>query len=43
MGHVRADKKRVIDEIISAGFDLIDDKSFLGANYFLEFRKIDEK
>ena len=39
MGHVRADKKRVLDEITSAGFVLIDDKPLLRSNYFLEFRK----
>jgi predicted methyltransferase len=41
MGHVRADKNKVIEEITSAGFVLIDDKSLLEANYFLEFRKIE--
>ena len=39
MGHVRADKRKVIDEITSAGFELIDDKPLLRSNYFLEFRK----
>ena len=43
MGHVRADKKRVIDEISSAGFVLIDDKALLRSNYFLEFRKVDNR
>jgi len=40
MGHVRADKKKVIDEVSSAGFVLIDDKPLLRSNYFLEFRKL---
>ena len=40
MGHVRADKNMVIDEITSAGFELIDDKPILRSNYFLEFRKV---
>ena len=30
---------KVIEEIISAGFVQVDDKPFLRANYFLEFRK----
>jgi predicted methyltransferase len=42
MGHVRANMKKVIEEITSAGFVLIDDKPFLRANYFLEFRKVEE-
>ncbi|MGB5396357.1 MAG: methyltransferase domain-containing protein [Gammaproteobacteria bacterium] len=41
MGHVRADMKKVIDEITSAGFVLIDDKPLLRTNYFLEFRKLE--
>jgi len=40
MGHVRANKKKVIDEVSSAGFVLIDDKPLLHSNYFLEFRKL---
>lgn len=39
MGHVRANKERVIEEITSAGFVLLDDKPLLRVNYFLEFRK----
>jgi len=39
MKHVRASKDKVIEEITSAGFVLIDDKPFLRANYFLVFRK----
>ena len=41
MGHVRADKEKVIEEITSAGFVQIDDKPLLRANYFLEFRKVE--
>lgn len=41
MGHVRASKNKVIEEITSAGFVQIDDKPFLRANYFLEFRKVE--
>jgi hypothetical protein len=37
MGHVRANRERVIEEITSAGFVLIDDKPLLRVNYFLEF------
>lgn len=40
MGHVRANKDNVIQEITSAGFELIDDKPLLSVNYFLEFRKL---
>jgi hypothetical protein len=40
MGHVRANKDNVIEEITAAGFELIDDKPLLRVNYFLEFRKI---
>ena len=42
MGHVRADKEKVIDEISTAGFVLVDDKPLLRVNYFLEFRKTDK-
>lgn len=41
MGHVRASKNRVIEEITRAGFVLIDDKPLLRTNYFLEFRKVE--
>ena len=41
MGHVRANKNRVIAEITANGFEQINDKPFLGTNYFLEFRKLD--
>ena len=40
MGHVRANKDKVIDEVSSAGFVLIDDKPLLRTNYFLEFGKV---
>ncbi len=39
MSHVRAHKKKVIHEIESVGFKLIDDKNLLEKNYFLSFRK----
>ena len=39
MGHVRANKDKVIDEVSSAGFVLIDDKPLLRTNYFMEFGK----
>lgn len=41
MGHVRANKEKVIEEISSAGFVLVDDKPLLRVNYFLEFRKVE--
>ena len=41
MGHVRAGKDTVIDEVTGAGFQLIDDKPLLRTNYYLEFRKSD--
>jgi predicted methyltransferase len=40
MGHVRADRQTVIDEIEDQGFRLIDEKDVLRANYFLEFFKV---
>lgn len=40
MGHVRADKAKVIKEIERAGFALIEDNTaVLTSNYFLRFRK----
>jgi predicted methyltransferase len=39
MGHVRAGKDVVIDEITKAGFRLIDDKPLLTTNYYLVFSK----
>ena len=41
MGHVRAGKDVVIDEITKAGFRLTDDKPLLRTNFFLVFRKLD--
>jgi ubiquinone/menaquinone biosynthesis C-methylase UbiE len=41
MGHVRAGKSVVIDEITKAGFRLIDDKALLRTNYYLVFSKLD--
>ena len=39
MGHVRAGRKTVIEEITAAGFLLIDDKPMLRNNYYLVFSK----
>ena len=39
MGHVRAGRDTVIDEITRAGFRLIDDKPLLRTNYYLLFSK----
>jgi len=39
MGHVRAGKDAVIDEVTRAGFQLIHDKPLLRTNYYLVFRK----
>lgn len=41
MGHVRANRQTVIEEITSAGFVLLTDRPLLRTNYFLEFRKAD--
>ncbi len=41
LGHVRADKDAVIDEITKAGFSLIDDKVLLRTNYYLVFSRLD--
>ena len=41
MGHVRAGKDAVIDEITKAGFRLIDDKALLRTNYYLVFSRQD--
>ena len=41
MGHVRAGKDAVIDEITKAGFRLIDDKALLRTNYYLVFSRLD--
>jgi len=39
MGHVRAQKEKVIKEVESAGFKLINDNDMLQQNYFLSFSK----
>jgi predicted methyltransferase len=39
MGHVRAGRKVVINEVERAGFELLDDKELLRSNYYLVFRK----
>lgn len=41
MGHVRAGKDRVIDEITNAGFHLSDDRPLLRTNYYLVFTKLE--
>lgn len=41
MGHVRANRAKVIDEITAAGFVLLDDKPLLRVNYFLEFARVE--
>ena len=41
MGHVRAGKDTVIEEITDAGFGLVDDMPLLRTNYYLVFRKLD--
>jgi ubiquinone/menaquinone biosynthesis C-methylase UbiE len=41
MGHVRAGRDAVIDEITRAGFRLIDDKALLRTNYYLVFSRLD--
>ena len=41
MGHVRAGKDTVIEEITGAGFRLVDDMPLLRTNYYLVFRKLD--
>ena len=42
MGHMRLNKQHTIDEIISQGFHLIEEKNILYQNYYLVFNKIDE-
>jgi predicted methyltransferase len=39
LGHVRADKATVIQEIEAAGFKLVEDRPLLQENYFLRFKK----
>lgn len=41
MGHVRAGKEQVIEEVTAAGFHFIDDKPLLRTNYYLVFRRPD--
>ncbi|NWG85993.1 MAG: methyltransferase domain-containing protein [Hydrogenophilaceae bacterium] len=41
MGHVRAGKATVVQEIEMAGFRLIDDLPLLTENYFLRFEKLE--
>ena len=41
MGHVRAGRETVIDEITRAGFRLTDDKPMLRSNYYLVFTRPD--
>jgi predicted methyltransferase len=41
MGHVRAGKDTVIEEVTDAGFRLVDDIPLLRTNYYLVFRKLD--
>lgn len=41
MGHVRAGKDTVIDEITRSGFRLVEDKALLRTNYYLVFSKLD--
>jgi len=39
MGHVRANKEKVIKEVESVGFKLTDDKNILKNSFFLSFIK----
>lgn len=39
MSHTRADKKMVIDEVSSAGFNLAEDRDLLRANFYLRFNR----
>jgi SAM-dependent methyltransferase len=42
LGHVRADREQVIEEIEAAGFELVEERpKLLRRNYFLRFRKGD--
>ncbi|NCA70111.1 MAG: methyltransferase domain-containing protein [Sphingobacteriia bacterium] len=41
LGHVRAGREEVIQEVESAGFKLIDEPLKLRTNYFLRFRRLD--
>jgi SAM-dependent methyltransferase len=42
MGHVRAGRARVIEEVEAAGFAYLDEPLQLRTNYFLRFRKLGE-
>lgn len=42
MGHVRAGREAVIDEVQGAGFEYLDEPLQLRTNYFLRFRKLGE-
>lgn len=39
MGHVRANKAQVLDEVKSVGFELDSEETFMKAHYFLRLRK----
>jgi hypothetical protein len=43
MGHVRAGREEVIDEVEAAGFRFEDEPLKLRGNYFLRFRKVSPK
>ncbi len=43
MGHVRADQSRVVAEIESVGFRLLEDEQLLRTNYFLRFESAGER
>ena len=43
MGHVRGNRKQVIQEVQAAGFRLLDDKPLMRTNFFLEFVKSAKK
>jgi len=40
MGHVRADKETVIEEVTQAGFKLIDESDLMKGQYVLQFEKV---
>jgi ubiquinone/menaquinone biosynthesis C-methylase UbiE len=39
MGHVRANREEVVEELKAAGFHLVGEEDFLRENYFLRFRR----
>lgn len=41
LGHVRAGRETVVEEIVAAGFRPLRAHGFLRENYFLEFRRVD--